>query len=160
MQNGDNMTNKRKPKKYSTPKHEPKCVKYWDKKFRPMNVWFDWVMLKSRAENQVLGVKSKFGVNKATAREIVWGSFVAAINDEDNSPMENEYTDFLVFIQAQEYPLVLAYLLIGSDVFFGWTESEAIELYRKWALKNPNDTVFGDYRVTHNFKVIPYSPDE
>lgn len=156
------MTNKpRKPKKYVTPRHEPKCVKYWDKKFKPMQVWFDWLMLKSRAESQVPAVKTEFGVSKADAREIVWGSFIAALNDEDNSAMENEYRDFITSVQPQEFPLVLAYLLIGSDVFFGWTESEAVELYRKWALKNPDNTVFGEYRVSpHDFKVIPYDPDE
>ena len=141
-------------KRYKTPRYEQTCVKYWDRSFRTKSFWCDWIIVKVMIDTHLDDIMFAMECLKNEARKIAWGSFIAA-SHEDDSPMESIYQDLIVSIPEAEMPLFLCHLGIGSDIFFGHTEREARQLYKEWLDDDPDNAIFGRYRLTKTFKVIP-----
>ena len=146
------MKKKPIPEKFKTPRCEPNCVRYWDRKFRTMNIWFEWVATKSHIDSIIPEVKQELNVSKPDARIIVWTGFVAAIMHEE-SPVESIYDDLLVAVEPEEFPLLFCHLMIGADIFEGHSEKQAVEQYKEWMQEGDN-AIFGDYRITEDFRVV------
>ena len=141
-------------KRYKTPRYEQQCVKYWDRSFRTLSFWCDWTITKVMVDTPLDDIMFAMECRKKEAREIVWGAFIAA-SHEDDSPVESIYQDLIASISEAEMPLFLCHLGIGSDMFFGHTEKEARQLYKDWLDDDPDNGVFGQYRLTKTFKVVP-----
>ena len=141
-------------KRYKTPRYEQKCVKYWDRSFRTLSFWCDWTSAKVMLETHLDEIMSEMACSKNEAREIVWGAFIAA-SHEDDSPVDYIFQDLVIEIPEAEIPLFLCHLGIGSDIFFGHTEKEARLIYKDWMDDDPNNPIFGEYRLTKTFKVVP-----
>ena len=142
-----------KPQKYKTPRSQPKCVKYWDRKFRTLNIWFNWVATKSHVDHTLTEVMTELEMRKPEAREIAWGAFVAAVLHEE-SPIEHLYNDLLSAVEPIEFPLLFCYLMIGADIFNGQSERDAIFLHKEWLTEGDN-AIFGDFKITTDFIVVP-----
>ena len=143
-----------KHKAFKTSRVEDDAVKYWDKHFRKLPVWFDWLIVRTRADEQIPEIQKALECFKPEAREIVWGAFVSAFtNDDEDNPMEPVYLDFMSTLTPELVPVVHARLNIGADIFHGATEDTAFHRHIEWLSEGDNAEFDGGYQLTPNFEV-------
>ena len=143
-----------KKQAYKTPKHLPKCVKYWDKVFKGKPYFFDWQLIRSLVELNVEEVMSELEIPKKKARTVVWNAYSAAIRGDEDSPLYEDVQDFVEAIEESEMPLFVAYSSIRFDIHVGMSEREAKEAIVAWLKEDPENGIFGKYRLTTRLTVV------
>lgn len=141
-------------KPYSTPRTAPKCVKYWDKVFKNKKYYFDWQVMRSVVEAKVPEIIDQLELPAKDARTVAWNAYCAAIEGDEESPIWDEYGDFLDVIEDPDMPEFVMRQVIGSDLHSGCTEKEAKRLFIEWLDEDPEHGDFGDYKITRALKVI------
>lgn len=145
---------------YKTPKHELPAVKYWDRHFCKMDLWFDWVLFKGILESRLPDFQDEFEVGKREARELAWDAYCAASMGDDESPLMEPFMNLVQAIRDDEIPVFVAHTTIGADIHHGDSEYEAQKSFITWLNEDKLNPVFGNYALQVNFSVskLPKKP--
>lgn len=144
--------------KYRTSSDQPKCVKYWDKVYKNEEFWFDWMVLKTSVEAYVKEIMEENDYKIKEARDIAWHAYIAATMGDEDSRMDDAYSEFCICLNDRTIAIYTPHLTIGSEIHFGNTKKEAMSLYVEW-LKT-DDGLYGDYYVNEDLSLTHKSKIE
>ena len=139
---------------YKTPRHLPRCVKYWDKVFKEKSYFHHWRVMHAVVESTIDEVVDDLELPKRKARSVVWNAYCAAVQGDKESPFFDHLQDLIEVINEKEMPLFIAHSSIGCDIHLGMTELEAREAIVEWLNEDPENGIFGAYRLTSQLTVI------
>jgi hypothetical protein len=143
-----------KSKSYKTPKGMPKSVKYWDDKFKRSSVWMSWIALKTELSTKVSDVMSECECSESDAIYTIWNAFDAIINGDEESPVWNEYKDWICSNSDDDLLYISLHLAIGSYIHAGQSESEARESFKEDAKDDPDVLDGWGCRITDDLRVV------
>lgn len=132
-------------KPYKTPKNAPKCVKYWDKRFKSKPYSFDWQLMRSIVEAKIEEISKELKISIKKSRTVAWNAYCAAIEGDEENPLWEAYQDFLEVIEDEELPEFVMRQTIGSDLHAGHTERAAKTAFIEWLKEDPDNGIFGEY---------------
>ncbi len=99
-------------------------------------------------------VWSTLGMSVESARMVVWNAYCAAVQGERSSPLFSDFQDLIEVISEEELPLFLVHKSIGCDIHRGKTEEQARQAVVDWLKEDPQNGIFGNYRLTPEFVVL------
>jgi hypothetical protein len=149
------MPNKPTPRysRYVTPSTEPDCVKFWDRELSSTPLWIDWTLLKSLLEAQIPEIQAELGGTKQSATKVLWTAFIEATCGDEESPCHPVYRNFMRSMDEYYFAYWIPRLTIGSDIHEGFSEKVAKQRYANWLADDPQNPVFGRYRVSANLEI-------
>ncbi len=141
-------------KPYKISKKSPKCAKYWEKHFKFKSYYFDWQVMYSVVESKFEEISLELGISLKKSRKVAWNAYCAAIEGEEESPLWEDYCDFMDAITEQDLPGFVMLQTIGSDLHAGHTEKMAKAAFIEWLKEDPKNGVFGDYLLGTDLKTV------
>ena len=129
---------------------DPQMVQYMDKTLVATSLWIDWIVLKSVLMQYVPQVQQRTGVTARRARNIVWNTFIAAIEGDRQAPLFYDVQQSIMHMSADMRPIFIARCNIALDIEKGMTEAEAEAKFYAW-LSEDDHAIFGQFRLRKDF---------
>lgn len=140
---------------YKTPEHEPQCVHFWERELINTPLWFNWIILKTHLNAEKCRLIQSESCTYEEASDLIWFDFIEATCGVKNSIARKLYSQFLRKIDGYHFAYWIPRLTIGSDIFDGFSEQQARKRYGKWLDDDPENPIFGQYRVTKSLRIVP-----
>ena len=133
----------------------PPYVRYWERKFRTMHLWQNWLELKQDVVRYFPIVQEHLQCSHRTAKERTWLTYIDSTEGTPQAPFFEAHQQLVRQIHPIELPIFLCHLCIGADIQRGYSLTQAKQNYQKWLLDDPTNQVFGDWVLTSELQVIP-----
>ena len=131
----------------------PPSVRYWRRTFCNIEFWEDWNLLAQEVEMRIPEVMEALECGFREAQDVVWTAYCQAAGGEEDNPFQDAYTEFLQGLPPTTLPLFICHTGIGLDMSEGHSETEAIDMFREWLMDEPENPIFGEYRISKDFIV-------